>query len=822
MGGEQFAVLLRRHRHRAGFSQDDLAERAGLSTRAISDLERGVKQRPYPETVRQLAIALDLTGEPLVEFRLAAANRSPEPSAPEPAASDTSSGLPQPLTPLIGREDDLAALAHLLQPGGEVRLVTLTGAGGVGKTRLSLQVAHELAARFMAGASFIELAAITDPTQVIPAIALHLGVREHPEQSPLDRLVSTLQSTPRLLVLDNLEQVTGAAPDIARLLQGSPLLRILATSRAPLRISGEREFPVLPLAPPDPHRAGSPELLLRYPAVRLFVARAQAVDSAFTITSFNAPDVATICHAVDGLPLALELAAVRMKTLTPADLVRHLGQRLNVLNRGPQNLPLRHQALRETIAWSYQLLTPGQQNAFAALSIFVGGATVDAVAAILFDGDELATLDALTDLQDQSLLARHEDSAGAPRFQMLETIREYAAERLAEADPHDVVAHRHADYFLTLAEHTYLRSNVGADTSPRRIGQVEYGNFRRALARFIEWRDGERSQRLATSLWPYWAANGQLREGRAWLDRALALEPGQQTAVRAAALLRAGNIALDQSELAAAVDYYEQSAGLLDLGDDPVTAAGVRISLGLARCYLGRFDDAQHACTDALERFRGLGIQAGVGVALQNLGFIAMSQGDLPVARDMLNESLLVREALGDDLDTAYCLCHLATVELSDGHLDRATVLLRRSANLMAAAEDASGLSMVRERQAAVAIDRGERDEARACLGAALAFDHEPFAPEACAARWAELLAAEGDWVTCAEVVMVLDRWYAEKNLVMLHPWSVRRDSIASRLAEHPGTPNPPAGNNAPFGSLLDVVAAMREALVAPAGVSAV
>ncbi|MBA3274832.1 MAG: XRE family transcriptional regulator, partial [Chloroflexia bacterium] len=570
MSVERFGDQLRRYRVAAGMTQETLAERAGLSVRGISDLERGVKQRPHPETVRLLAAALDLSADSLASFRESAAPRS----RVAPAA------IPEPLTSLMGREDEVRAVASHVRSGPGVRLVTLTGPGGVGKTRLAIHVANDVHGEFSDGVAFVSLAGLTDPRLVLGAMATALGIRELPDRAPLELLSRQLQERRLLVVMDNFEHLLAAATDLAALLVACPGLSVLVTSRAPLHVTGEQEYPVRPLALPDPARPFASGDIMLSPAVTLFVRQARAVQPEFAVIEANAAAVAAICARVDGLPLALELAAVRMKTLAPGELEALLGNRLGILTGGPQDHPTRHRTVRATIGWSHDLMPAAEQVAFRQLAVFVGGTTLESAAAVVADGDTLTALDHLTALMDQSLVQRFEGTDGHARFVMLETIREYALEQLALSGDDMSVRDLHAAHFLQFAERgeTELTGPHQADWMTRL--ETEYGNLRAALGWSIEREDAPASQQFGSALWRFWAASGRLNEGRDWLDRALTLDPVDVSAVRAQALLRRGNMAVDLADYPGARRLYEESLSLFTSLGDEVKACTALDGLG--------------------------------------------------------------------------------------------------------------------------------------------------------------------------------------------------------------------------------------------------
>ncbi len=485
--------------------------------------------------------------------------------------------LPVQPTSLIGREKEVAAVLDLLQRE-EVRLLTLTGPGGTGKTRLGLQVAAELAERFTDGVFFVNLAPISDPELVVPTLAQTLNVKEIAEQTLLDLLKASLHWKHLLLLLDNFEQVLGAAVYVADLLAACPNLKVMVTSRMTLHIRGEQEYAVPPLAVPDPKHLPDLVVLSQYEAVALFIQRAQAARPEFQVSNANAPAVAEICVRLDGLPLAIELAAARIKVLPPRALLARLGQRLAVLTNGPRDAPVRQQTLRNTIKWSYDLLDSQEQQLFQRLSVFAGGCTLEAIESVCAAfGDEVGTvLDAVASIIDKSLLQQTEQKVrqegGEPRLVMLETIREYGLERLKGDGEREAIQQAHADYYLALAE----------DTEPELAGprqavwlerlEREHDNLRAAMQWSLEpGEDGHRREmalRLGGALQRFWIVRGHWSEGRNFLERALAESKEVAASVQVKALITAANLAHVQADNDRAEALAEKSWALCkELGD---------------------------------------------------------------------------------------------------------------------------------------------------------------------------------------------------------------------------------------------------------------
>jgi predicted ATPase/transcriptional regulator with XRE-family HTH domain len=635
-----FGDMLRRYRLAAGLTQEELAERAQVSPRAISDLERGLRSRPWRDTVQFLAEALHLSASERSELELAA--RRPGPAPTEPVAQSSvqvgarKTNLPTPPTRLIGRDTETAHVGELLRQS-DVRLVTLTGPGGIGKTQLALQVATDLLADFPGGVYFVPLAPIGEPSLVIPTIAQVLGVKESSGQPLTDTLTDALRERSLLLVLDNFEHVVAAAASVSDLLAHCPQVKILVTSRSPLHLRGEHESPVPPLRLPDREHLPPPEQVLEFAAVRLFAERAQAVKPDFTVTSQNAAAVVEICRRLDGLPLAIELAAARIKVLSPADILNRLGDRLRILTGGARDLPARQQSLRNTIAWSYDMLEEGERTLFRHLAVFTGGCTLEA-AEVVYCELPIDVLDGLTSLVDHSMIQRDETRDEA-RFGMLETIHEYGRALLASAGEDDIIAQRHADYFLGLVEdceRRYTNAGPGSLTWDSRL-EPEQANLRAALAWFRD-NDPALGLRLAAGLGWYWVWHADRAEGEGWLTTFLARTPGEPT-VRGRALLALATLKRDQGDLAGAQPLFEESlARCHQVGD----RWGICESLGMLAMQARSAGDYEHATALAEE---GLAIAREIGVqdilikGLTCLGQIHRLRGNFGRARALLEEA---------------------------------------------------------------------------------------------------------------------------------------------------------------------------------------
>ncbi|MBV9602437.1 MAG: tetratricopeptide repeat protein [Chloroflexi bacterium] len=691
-----FAELLREHRFASGLTQVELAQRAGLSERAISDLERGLKA-PHRSTVRVLARALALPGQDASTFE-AAHRKGGQNAHPRGGQAPGRDGtLPRPLTSFVGRERELGQLEQLLAGS---RLLTLTGAGGSGKTRLALHLAMAVAERFEHGVVFVPLASVFDAGLVLPTVAQALGLAEIGPREPLAALGDYLQTRHLLLLLDNFEHLLSAGPALMELLGNCPRLKLLVTSRSPLRLSAEQEYEVPPLTVPDARWLDTTDadpvaVLQCSEAVRLFVERARAIKPDFAVTAHEADAMANICRHVDGLPLAIELAAARVRFLPLATIAarfagtpwqRH-GSPLQLLAGGVRDLPARQQTLRATIAWSYDLLTTSEQALFRWHSIFFGGASLEAIhacaaAAGIVDREwTVATDDVLTDVEAlvaKSLLVRRRGPGGEPSFDMLETIREFGLERLRDAGALDSARRWHAGHYLMLTEQAepHLRSADQRAWLDRL--EAEHDNLRAALEWALTNEEGATGLRLSGALAWFWLDRGYTSEGRRWLDRTLAAAGGTPAA-RLKALCGAGWLAHVQRDARAARAHLDAAVALACELGDRWALAWARHVLGRVAYFSGDATTARTLAEQSLVAGRELGDEWLVAWALHLLGLAAHIAGRYAEARAHYQQALSIRRRIDHVEGTGICLVLLAMVAYREDSLDEARTLAHES-----------------------------------------------------------------------------------------------------------------------------------------------
>jgi predicted ATPase/DNA-binding CsgD family transcriptional regulator/Tfp pilus assembly protein PilF len=632
--------------------------------------------------------------------------------------------LPRPLSRFVGREREVATVRELLDPrlahDFQRRLVTLTGPGGCGKTRLALAVAADLGEAFADGVVFVSLAAVTEPDLVLVGVAHALGMREYdrPDAPLLERIAAHIGGREYLLVLDNVEQIQDAATLVAGLVAAGPATRVLVTSRAPLHVSGEQQFPIGPLEVPSLHPLPAIELLAGYAAIALFIYRAREARPDFELSAENGEAVAAICGRLDGLPLAIELAAARVNVLPPQALLARLEQRLPLLSGGPRDVPARLRTMRAAIAWSEQLLTPRERRLFRRLAVFAGGCTLAAAQAVCMEPNEseLDILDSLAALVDQSLVLQRAGSDGEPRFTMLETIREYALEQLAASTEPGAVFQRYADLFVALAERAAPHIQGQAQELWAARLNAEHDNFRAVLAR-----GGPPRVRIALALWKYWVQCGHCSEGRRWIGAALAGEAELSATQRAWLLTRATLLATEQTAYAEAQASGAEALALWRQLGNANGAAWTMIYLGLAAHRRGDDHAAELLLEEALASGRAAGDGVAVGDARNVLALVAWARGDLDRARALLEEVLVSVRKRHDRGAAAVVLGNLGDVARSRG--DHASALAwyeQALAEWRTVGESLPGMRWLLLSLGTLAVTHGDRATAHTWLDRAL------------------------------------------------------------------------------------------------------
>ncbi|MEA2573302.1 MAG: hypothetical protein QOH93_600, partial [Chloroflexia bacterium] len=761
-----FGAYLRQRRKVFGYTQDELAEMASCSKALIRKIEAG-ERRPSRQIAELLMEGLEVPQEEQADFMRLARGEGPlqapatlptpasvpssvplsrpaavpatvQPAAPafpgshageasqphfavpslvtpSPTAATTPksenadtrppSGLPVQLTALIGREDDVDNVrARLLDE--DVRLLTLLGPPGIGKTRLAIEVASELQGNFRDGIYFVGLAPISDPGLVIATVSLALGLREAGGQTFALVLTNYLRNKQTLLVLDTFEQVIEAAPQVVELLTACPGLKVLVSSREALHVRGERQFPVQPLEMPPPRSRLPASELLSYPAVQLFVERAQAVKPQFELGNENAAAVASICAQLDGMPLALELAAARIKLFPAHEIASRLDHSLPLLTGGARDLPARQQTLRGAIQWSYDLLDAEEKELFVRLGVFVGGCDLNGVEAIFREQDGEAgdnapdIVDLLTQVEsllDKNLIQqvkRHAGQSDEPRFAMLETIRQYALERLAESGLESDAGGAHAHYFRKLVETAEPELKGAGQAAWLDRLEAEHDNIRAAMSYFAERDDAQCGLQMSGMLWRFWYVRGYFTEGRKWLSQFLAM-PGSETrnSTRAKALNGAGNLAYNQADYPTAQAMHKESMSISKELDDRLNYAASLNNIGIILRRRGEYARARLMFEEAIETNRTIGNPHWQAINLNNLGNVLFDQGDYVSARAYQEESLGIFTALGDEWGIAMSTNDLGRIVFDQGDYATANVLYERSLALQRKMGDRRGIA---------------------------------------------------------------------------------------------------------------------------------
>jgi predicted ATPase/transcriptional regulator with XRE-family HTH domain/Tfp pilus assembly protein PilF len=840
-----FGELLRHFRLAAGLSQEELAERAGLSVQGLSALENGRRQTPYRHTVMLLANAMNLPAADaaaleaaIVRVRAPASVAASAPggqdqeptgdaSPPGQALQPARTNLPVQPTSFVGRERDLGEVQALLS---HAPLLTLTGAGGAGKTRLALAAAGELIGEYPDGVWLVELAALADPALVVQAVPTVLGLHEEPNRPLLATLIDHLKDRRLLLVLDNCEHLVESCAELATALLRSCLhLRILATSRETLAVPGETTYRIPSLAVPDLARLPDLEDMPAYAAVRLFVQRAQSRRPDFTLNAQNTRSVAEVCARLDGMPLAIELAAARVASLPVEAIAARLDDRFRLLTGGPRTVVPRQQTLRATLDWSYDLLGEGEQRLLARLSVFAGGWTLEAAERVCVGPGVEAwdVLDLLGGLLNKSLVLL-EEREGDARYRLLETSRQYAHEQLTLSAGVAAARDRHLAWCMALAEEAAPRLTGSEQAAWLARLEAEHDNLRAALGWARERPAADLGLRLAGALGRFWYMRGYFGEGRRWLEAVLVESHQTPAAARALALNEAGTLAYLQGDHGRAVALYVEALALRRaLGDTQGMAQSLN-NLGNAADDQGDSRRAAALFEEALALCRELEDTWGIATLLGNLGVAAEREGDYGRAATLYEETLTLRRGLGDTWGIANSLGNLGLVVAWQGEYGRAVALCEESLALRRALGDPAGIAAVLDKLGMVATMQGDYGQAAALYGEGLALWRELGAQQEIAGSLSQLgivACMQGDYrrTTQLEEALSIARDLGTKDVdadalegltwvAAMHRWShraARLGGAAEALRASLGVPLGPilrAGHDA-------AVQAMRAAL---------
>jgi predicted ATPase/transcriptional regulator with XRE-family HTH domain len=723
---DRLGASLKKMRLAAGMTQEELAERAGVSARTVSDLERGLRSVVHRDTANRLASALGLADEQRRKFDALARGRETSP-LPVPQAGP----LPHMPTPLLGRSHELEVISAALE-GSDVRLLTLTGPGGIGKTRLALEAARRIQGAFVGGVFFVSLGDVKDALLVAPELAKAIGVVE--TGADLQELIIKRLAGPRtLVVLDTFEHLVPAAPLVYAVLLNASDTTFLVTSRSALRLRGEHEFPVPPLELPTERGEVTPEEITRWPATALFWDRAKAVRPDMELDPPTALLVADICRKLDGLPLAIELAAARIKHLPLTAVRDQLDYRLQLLVGGQLDLPLRQRAMRDTVAWSHDLLGIRESKLFRRLSAFSGGWSLRAVENVCGSVDEVGhALDGISTLVDQNLVALDRNDPDA-RYDMLGVIREYAAQRLLEAGETEEIRRRHALHYLVVAEEAEPNLvRVGHEEWFRRL-DVERGNLRLAMAWAIERGETVLALRYTAALWRYWRQLGEFVEGRRWSEAALSMSGEAPASLRAKALGAASALALPQGDYVRLAEVAAEATRLALQTNDPMDLRNALTVTGLVAMGERRYGDALEPFRESLAICRRLGLSWQLATSHLNLGVALLSAGSPEDADDSFEEGLRVYRQLGDDIFAARITNASAHAALARDDIERADRLARSALAEVSRHGERQGIAEGLVTLAAVAAARSDPDRAATLSGAAaairetIAFQQAPF-----------------------------------------------------------------------------------------------
>ncbi len=723
-----FGLWLKHRRTALDITQQALAVQADCSTRMIRQLEAD-RRRPSWRLAERLALALGISStarRAFVDFARGRLQTIPPTLNGSTAVLAVEHPLPIPASQLIGRDETSKALSELLLRA-EVRLLTLVGSPGVGKTRLAIHVAASVASKFRAGVCFVELAEVHDSAQVIPTIAEALGLREEGTQSLSETLTVSLRDSQMLLVLDNFEQVSAAAPAVAHLLMEAPDLKVLITSRTVLHVGGEQTFRVMPLTLPELNSEASLESLTRSPAVELFVQRARAMNPDLALDLAQMRTVAEICIRLDGLPLAIELAAARLNTLSPQALLERLDQRLDLLRWSVVDSNSRYQTLRGAILWSHDLLDSHRQALFRRLGVFAGGCTLEAAQAICGEqditqckghGDQISQLDSVRFLDDlgvlvdHSLVQRTTAGNGETRFTMLESLRTFAMEQLEKSGELEQMRRRHAEHFLHWAEQTLPCLQYHDQQAMDKLN-VEYQNCLAALTWSLTYQPDDTSGlHLALSLYPYWHVRGYLSEGRQWLQAAIAHSADHASVFLARAQARVAELARLQDDYLQAEKWAKASWSLGQSLEDATSVALALVPLGWIEYIHNHLVAARQQFEASLQLFRELGKPAQIARVLHDLAYLAVVQGNYPDALTYYEEELAFSSDNADQEGVFWALHGMGWLAECQGDWRRAKTLYNKCLVLARELHHADGLALALSGLAVVARAEGKYSQA--------------------------------------------------------------------------------------------------------------